>query len=133
MGQQVFLHAHDVDIGKLQSLGGMQSHQLHLIVDVFLFLAFQKVAQDQLVDGSLDVLLALIVILGRLGEALLQLFKQQLHIGDGPNGGRLRVAGLLQPALEVHVGEHFANGGDAVAALRLFADVGNPLRKLRQP
>ena len=52
--QQLFFHAHDKHPGEFQAFGGMQGHQLYLVVDGFFLLALQQVAQDEFVDGRLD-------------------------------------------------------------------------------
>ena len=45
MGKQLFLHADQKDMGKLQTLGGMQGHQLHPVAGLFLLIALQNVHQ----------------------------------------------------------------------------------------
>ena len=93
MGDGILLEADQVDMGELQSLGGVEGHQLHAVGRLVVVAVLENRHQGQLGDQPVQGRLLLLFL--QVADPAYQFF----HIGHARFGLFLRAAGVAQPVL----------------------------------
>ena len=96
----------------------MQGHHLHPVgAFLFLLLALEHVAQDQLGDGVLDGHLAVFVLF----QDVLQGIQEEPDVAHAEVSDLVGAGVLADPVLVVDVHDHAAQGADRVLARAILA------------
>jgi len=128
MRQQVFFHADQEHMWKLQALGGMQGHQADLVAGFFLLIAFHDVHQHDFGD-DLGQRFSLAIFFIDAFEPVDQ-FLDVLHFALGR---RRRLAVFAQPLFVAYLIQHGFDHGEGVAAFDAVGRIDDPVAEFGQP